>query len=127
MGLRHTNFYKYHHDKTQIQPACFVSVDTTWTSIIRVGMIGMGDKHCMPVGNDGRRLWTWGNNQRGQLGHDTQGCFNNHYTPTEISATTLNIVTKNTTQAPDAVKFVDSVKDFTVVVTASGAVWACGS
>jgi len=49
MGLRHTNFYKYHHDKTQIQPACFVGVDTTWTSIIRVGMIGMGQWEMMAV------------------------------------------------------------------------------
>ena len=133
MGLGCTAILKYHDGMTQIDPACFGGIDSTGVSMVRIGMIGVGSCHCMAVGNEGGRLWTWGLNNSNQLGYEchTESKSVNYYgddiqcTPTEIDSTTFNIVT-DTSSEPDPITFVDGGAGFSVVVTASGTVWLCG-
>ena len=80
-----------------------------------IGMIAAGVSHSMAVSRTGGTLWTWGENECGQLG---QGGVDRSFKPVVIPATTFNGV---------GVVSVDGGFDTTMVVTEDGALWGCGS
>jgi len=111
---------------TQIHPARFGGLDDDGSPVVQIGMIAVGSSHSMSVGNGGGRLWTWGKNNCGQLGHSSVNTDTDLCTLTEINLTTFNNIGV-TTVATDPVEFVDGGTDFTMMVTVSGAVWGCGN
>ena len=109
----------------RINPVYLGGVDSERRPLVHIGMIGVGDYHSLAVESNGGRLWTWGRNSAGQLGHGNHGCTTNRYLPTEINKHTFDVTTGQTVTA-DPVVFVDGSAATTMVVTASGAVWGCG-
>jgi len=82
-----------------------------------VRMIAVRDKHSMAITLTaaGDTLWTWGNNDSGQLGHGDNGT--NRLVPVAIPAATFDGV---------AVVSMDGGVDHILVVTADGSLWGCG-
>ena len=96
------------------EPKC---IDPARFDGVEIGMVCAGGHHCVAVSKTGGRVWTWGNNMWGETGvGDVQGsCVQN---PTLIPATQLD---------GEAVAFASCGTDFTMLVTVSGVLWACGN
>ena len=85
-----------------------------------IEMIAAGSAHAMALDTTGN-LWTWGSNEFRQLGHcgTTATDQNGSYCQTPVR---LPVETFNGT----AVSSMDGGKNFTMVVTTDGVLWACG-
>jgi len=97
----------------RINPAVFDNAE--------IGMIAAGCNHCLALSKTDGRVWSWGNNSKGQTGVDnefvdeTTRCVQN---PTLIPAAVLE---------GGSVVFVSCGSDFSALVTADGVVWMCGN
>ena len=80
-----------------------------------VGMVSAGDTHVMALSSTQDRLFTWGRNNRGQLGHG-------HHTPVAVPVAVAGAVVDGGIFA-----FVATGSDFSMAVMADGALWVCGN
>jgi len=88
-----------------------------------IGMIAAGNAHSMAISREPGMFWTWGEDEFGQLGHG------NLHEKTSVSTPTppANFLDNSPEAVGDSVVSMDGGEDFTVVVTAGGVLWSCGS
>jgi alpha-tubulin suppressor-like RCC1 family protein len=110
--LGHNDAATFHkrHTFQQIDAACFGNV--------AVKMIAAGAEHCIAACacvDTRHRVWTWGRNDRGQLG---QGTYKDVAVPTLVA---------NTAFGDSVVESVHAGYDYTMVVTCIGELFSCGN
>lgn len=91
----------------------------------RIEMIAAGDCHAMAL-DTSAQLWTWGSNQYGQLCHNKGLTGMNAFGQVICSRSAEPVLLSVETFKRSAVVSMDGGKQFTMVVTADGVLWACG-
>jgi len=96
---------------SQPVPAC---VDPAHFGGAEIGMISAGARHYFALAKTGGNMWSWGHNEYGQAGVDSDEV--EIAVPTAVSGDLDG----------DQAVFVSCGYDFSMVVTTDGVLWACG-
>jgi len=101
-----------HQGQTNFQP-----IEASKFNNVAIGFIAAGVGHSMALSRQGGMLWTWGLNRNGQLGQGTW----------VLSVSTPTLVEMDSGPRGGDFVYMDGGGDFSMAVTASGALWSCGN
>jgi alpha-tubulin suppressor-like RCC1 family protein len=95
----------------------FRHIDASRFDNTPIASIAAGYNHGMALSRAGGKLWTWGLNRNGQLGHGNW----------DFSVSTPTLVSMNSAPGGGDFVYMDGGSDFSMAITSAGVLWSCGS